>query len=201
MKKLVLIFIAVLAFNATAKAADIAAGKAKAASCAACHGADGNGSPASPIWPKLAAQGEVYLIKQMKDFANKSRVESTMNGMIMSITSEDYADVAAYYASLPVSHSTVADKYFELGQTLYRAGDTERKVTACSACHGPDGSGMAAAGFPSLSGQSPDYISLQLKKFRDNSRENDKNNVMRDVAKFMSDKQIEAISHYVAGLH
>jgi cytochrome c553 len=201
MNKLVLIFISALALHASAFAADIAAGKTKAASCAACHGADGNGSPASPIWPKLAGQGTAYLIKQMEDFASKARIDPTMNGMIMSISSDDYANVAAYYASLPASHSAVADKYFELGQTLYRAGDAERKVTACSACHGPDGTGMAAAGFPSLSGQSPEYITKQLQMFRSNTRENDNNNVMRDVAKLMSDEQIEAIAHYVSGLH
>ena len=60
---------------------------------------------------------------------------------------------------------------------------------------------MAAAGFPSLSGQSPEYITKQLQMFRSNTRENDNNNVMRDVAKLMSDEQIEAIAHYVSGLH
>jgi len=201
MKKLVLIFISVLALNASATAADIAAGKTKAASCAACHGADGNGSPANAEWPKLAGQGESYLLKQMQDFTNKSRIDGTMNGMILAINSADFADVAAYYSSLPVSHSTVEDKFFELGQTLYRAGDAERKVTACSACHGPAGNGMSAAGFPSLSGQNPEYISKQLNMFRSNTRENDKNAVMQDVAKLMSDEQIEAIAHYVAALH
>ena len=201
MKKLVLIFISALVLNASAIAADIAAGKTKTASCAACHGADGNGSSANAERPKLAGQGEAYLIKQMQDFTSKSRLDSTMNGMIMAISSADFADVAAYYASLPASHSTVADMYFELGQTLYRAGDAERKVTACGACHGPAGNGMSAAGFPALSGQNPEYISKQLKMFRSNTRENDKNAVMRDVAKLMSDEQIEAIAHYLAALH
>ncbi len=206
MKKLVLTFIATFAlsvgfFSANAFAADVAAGKAKAASCASCHGSDGNGSSANPLYPKLAGQGEAYLIKQMKDFASKHRIDGMMNGMIMSISADDYANVAAYYASLPTTHTAVDDKFFKLGQSLYRAGDSERKVTACGACHGADGTGMSAAGFPSLSGQTPEYIAKQLKMFRSKTRKNDLNAVMQDVTKLMSDDQIDAIAHYVAGLH
>ncbi len=201
MKKLVLVLISTLAICSYAFAGDIASGKNKAASCTACHGADGNGNSANKLWPKLAGQGEAYLIKQMKEFAQSKRVDATMNGMIMTITEADYADVAAYYASLPATHTAVDDKFFEMGQKLYRAGDSERKVSACGACHGAAGEGMAAASFPSLSGQTAEYIAKQLKMFRDESRDNDANRVMRDITKLMSDKQINAISHYVAGLH
>ncbi len=186
-------------FSFSAIAAD---GKTKAVACFACHGEDGNGSAANKLWPKLASQNAAYLVKQMKDFKHgPARTDATMNGMIMTLADGDFASVAAYFSSLPVTRMSVDDKFFELGQKLYRAGDTERKVTACIACHAAKGEGMPAAGFPALAGQNAEYIAKQLKDFRARTRKNDSNEVMRNVAKLMSDEQIEAIAHYVGGLH
>ncbi len=203
MKNLVLFILSALFLSSFAVAGDAAAGKAKATACYSCHGEDGNGNSASALWPKLAGQSEAYLVKQMKDFLgpNPKRVEGMMNGMIMSISEADFADVAAYYASLESSRSAVSEKYIEPGETLYRAGNADHKISACAACHGPAGEGIAAAGYPALAGQTPEYIAKQLKMFRDHSRNNDDNEVMQDVTKLMNDAQIEALSHYVSGLH
>lgn len=182
-------------------------GKAKATACFACHGEDGNGNASNALWPKLAGQNQKYLLKQMHDFkmqpgaTRAKRVEPTMNGMIMSLQEQDFAAVAEYFSSLKTSHTVVEDKYLNMGQKIYRAGDAERKVAACTACHGPQGEGMPTAGFPALSGQSADYIIKQLKAFRAKSRDNDTNKVMRNVARIMSDEQMEAVAHYVGGLH
>jgi len=182
-------------------------GKTKATACFACHGEDGNGNATNALWPKLAGQNSTYLIKQMHNFkmqpgtAKAKRVDPTMNAMIMTLAEQDFEAVANYFSSLKVTHTVVPDKFFQLGQKIYRAGDKERKVAACTACHGPQGQGMPTAGFPSLSGQNADYIIKQLKAFRANSRENDMNKVMRNVTRIMSDKQIEAVAHYVGGLH
>ena len=200
MKKLITVALFLLSFSGLTQAADLAAGKTKAASCVACHGTDGN-SP-NPIWPKLAGQNVAYLEKQMKDFKHgPARIEPTMNGMILSVKEEDFADIAAFFASNEATRQIVDEKYVELGQKIYRAGDPKRQVAACIACHGPAGQGVAAAKFPALAGQHPIYIINQLKAFRDNKRTNDVNSIMRNVTAMMSDAQIEAVANYVAGLH
>ena len=79
-------------------AGDAAAGKAKAASCAACHGA--NGISAVPTYPNLAGQKEAYLVKQMKAFKDKTRMDPTMNAMAAPLSDADIANISAYYAGL-----------------------------------------------------------------------------------------------------
>ncbi len=79
-------------------AGDAAAGKGKAAMCAACHGAAG--VSAVPTYPNLAGQKEAYLAKQLTDFKSGTRNDPTMKGMVASLSDADIADLAAYYASL-----------------------------------------------------------------------------------------------------
>ncbi|MGB0496404.1 MAG: c-type cytochrome, partial [Kangiellaceae bacterium] len=74
-------------------------------------------------------------------------------------------------------------------------------IPACIACHAATGEGMAAAGFPAVGGQHPEYTISTLKAFRAGNRDNDANGIMRDVVAKMSDKQIEALAYYLAGLH
>ena len=79
-------------------AGDAAAGKAKAASCGACHGA--NGISAVPTYPNLAGQKEAYLTKQMKAFKDKTRKDPTMNAMAAPLSDADMANIAAHYAGM-----------------------------------------------------------------------------------------------------
>lgn len=99
MKKLILVAIATTTL--TANAADIEAGKAKSAVCAACHGQNGIGT--SPIFPNLAGQKEQYLANQIKAFRDDIRQDPTMKPMVAPLTDEDIANLAAYYASLPTN--------------------------------------------------------------------------------------------------
>ena len=82
----------------TAFSADLAAGKAKAATCAGCHGA--NGISAVPTYPNLAGQKEAYMVKQLKAFKDKTRTDATMNAMAAPLSDADIANVSAYFASL-----------------------------------------------------------------------------------------------------
>jgi cytochrome c553 len=189
----------VLSFTAPINAGDAAKGESQTAVCAGCHAADGNSVIA--INPKLAGQGEKYLIKQLKDFKSGARKSATMAPMASMLTEEAMADIAAFYASQEVQHTAVDDKYIELGKKLYQGGDSDRTIPACMACHGAKGKGMAAAGFPAVGGQTPEYTKATLEAFRSGARDNDLNNVMRDVVAKMSDTQIEALAYYLAGLH
>lgn len=93
----VLVSLAVAASGA-AVAGDAAAGKAKSATCAGCHGPAGVSS--NPLWPNLAGQKDAYLVKQMKAFRDGTRTDPMMAPMAKPLTDDDIANLAAYYSSL-----------------------------------------------------------------------------------------------------
>lgn len=178
---------------------DAAAGQAKSALCATCHGADGNS--ALSINPKLAGQSAKYIVKQLMDYKSGERVNPTMSAMVGSLSDQDMQDIAAWYSSQAVTLQGADAETLELGQRLYRGGNKELGVAACSACHSPTGSGNAPAGFPSLSGQHMDYTLSQLKSFRAGERANDSGSMMRSVVERLTDKELEALASYVSGLN
>ena len=178
---------------------DAAAGQAKSALCATCHGADGNSQLS--INPKLAGQNASYLVKQLKDYKSGARVNPTMTAMVAALTDQDVLDIAAWYSSQQVSLLGADPETLELGETLYRAGIKDLSVAACSACHSPTGNGNGPAGFPSLSGQHSEYTLLQLKAFRAGERQNDSSAMMRSVVERLTDKELEALASYVSGLN
>ncbi len=202
MKKIIIVTISYLAlFSATTvmAAGNVSAGKSKAAVCAACHGADGN-SP-SNMFPKLAGQGEAYLVKQLQDFKNETRKNAVMAPMVAALSEQDMADLAAFYASNKVTEGGTAEELVEAGQAIYRGGNKESGVPACMACHGPTGAGMPAAKWPALSGQHATYLEAQLNAFANGTRSNDLNSMMRDIASKMTADEIKAVSAYASGLH
>ena len=178
---------------------DAAAGQAKAALCAACHGIDGNSAIATN--PKLAGQNSNYLVKQLKDFKSGARPGPIMSAMVLALTDQDMQDIAAWFASQEVTLLGADPASLELAETLYRAGNNELSVAACSACHSPTGQGNAPAGFPALSGQHAEYTLQQLKDFRSGVRQNDDEAVMRTLVERLTDKELEALASYVSGLN
>lgn len=189
-----------LAMSASVMATgNAAAGKTKSVMCAACHGADGN-SPAD-MFPKLAGQGEAYLVKQLVEFKSGVRSNAVMAPMVASLTEQDMADLAAFYASKTVTPGAVSEELLVAGQKIFRAGNKESGLPACMACHGPTGAGIPAAKWPALSGQHAAYVEAQLKMFADGTRSNDPNSMMRDIASKMKIDEMKAVSAYIAGLH
>jgi len=175
-------------------------GKAKAISCGGCHGADGNS--ANPSWPKLAGQHAGYIAKQLADFkAGKKRSDPLMVGQVASLSSQDMADIAAYFAKQTGSQGAASKELAAAGAKLYRGGNKKKGVAACIACHGPTGAGNPAANFPKLSGQHAAYVEKAMKDFRSGARSNDMNKMMQNIAEKMSDKEIKAVASYISGLH
>lgn len=82
-----------------ALAADPAAGKAKAAQCAACHGA--NGIAVLPDAPNLAGQNEIYLVKSLKDYRSGARKHEQMSVMAKGLSDRDIENLAAHYNRMP----------------------------------------------------------------------------------------------------
>jgi cytochrome c553 len=183
---------------------DAAKGQAIASqTCVACHAADGN-SPL-PANPKLAGQFYEYLHKQLVNFKPQGskkaeRDNAVMAGMVAPLSEADMKNVAAYYASQKLKPAAAKDKDLAaLGQKIYRGGNAATGVAACAGCHGPAGSGMPAQ-YPRIAGQYSEYIETQLKAFRSGARNNDPNGMMRGVVARMTDREIQAVSDYVAGL-
>jgi len=183
---------------------DAAKGQGIAAQvCAACHAADGNSPLAAN--PKLAGQFYEYLHKQLVNFKPQGgrkaeRDNAVMASMIANLSAGDLRDLSAYYAAQKLRPAAAKDKDLAaLGQKIYRGGIAATGVAACAGCHGPAGAGMPVQ-YPRIAGQFAEYVEAQLKAFRAGARANDPNGMMRGVAARMSDREIQAVAEYVAGL-
>ncbi|KAB0497974.1 c-type cytochrome [Pseudomonas vancouverensis] len=209
MKNLIVSLLLTVGISGMAQAAgepvqpgDAKAGQAKAAVCGACHGPDGNSM--APNFPKLAGQGERYLTKQLHDIKSGKRTVLEMTGLLTNLSDQDLADIAAYFASQKGSVGAADPKIVARGEALFRGGDLNKGLPACTGCHSPNGAGNAAAGFPHLGGQHAQYVAKQLTDFRkeEGGRTNDGDaKTMQTIAKRLSDEDIAAVSSYIQGLH
>ena len=191
----------VAAANMAAAAGDPVAGKDKSALCQGCHGEDG--MSAAPMFPRLAGQYAGYIRKQVADFQARSRRDDTMEGMADTVTEkQDLEDIAAYFASQkPMSgDNPLADS--SPGKNLYVNGNPATNLYGCINCHGENGKGKSPNNsvFPVIGGQHKDYLVKQLNEFRSGVRSNDPAGMMGDIAKKMTDVEIDAVSEYLAGL-
>ena len=128
------------------------------------------------------------------------RNNAIMAGMTAALSPEDMKGLAAYFSQQKIKPSAATnEKLVESGKHLWRKGDFDRGIPACSGCHGPAGAGIPAQ-YPRLAGQYAEYTELQLKNFRSEERSNDPEGMMRAIADRLSDKQIKALADYIAGL-
>lgn len=194
---------------------DATAGQAKAAACAACHGADGN--PSGPGFPRIAGQSERYSAHQMALIASGQRggMAVAMLPFVQDLSPQDMRDIGAYFATQKsgaglADDSLIADgaykgmKFYEVGQQLYRGGDAARGIPACMACHGPSGAGNPGPAYPHVGGQHQDYVARRLQEYRTGtSTEKDPAlfNVMAQVTHALTDQEIQALATYLQGLH
>lgn len=191
MRKLVSVI--ALASSFTLQAANVAL-------CVACHGQAG--ISANPEWPNIAGQHPGYLEKQLRDFKQgKTRTAPTMTAIVATLNNEDITELANLYAQMTPAAGTVPEKYLKRGQALYRGGDFDKHISACIACHGPNGRGNSQAGFPLLSGQNAAYTVAQLQAFKNKTRRNDYNSIMRDISARMDQSDMEAVAYYLQGLY
>jgi cytochrome c553 len=167
--------------------------------CAACHGADGNSVITTN--PKLAQQHPEYIAKQLANFKSGERKNAIMSGMAAALSTEDMANVAAYFgAQKGKVGSAKTNAAGSLGEKIYRGGIASVGVPACASCHGATGAGIPVQ-FPRLSGQHAEYVVTQLKAFYTGERANDNAKVMRMIAAKLSDAEMAAVADYIQGLH
>jgi len=170
--------------------------------CAGCHAADGN-SP-TPANPKLAAQHAAYLAKQLHNFKPQAdgkppeRNNAIMQGFAAALSDQQIRDVSAYFATQKLKPAAAKNKELvELGQKIYRGGISDKGVPACAGCHSPNGAGIPDQ-YPRLQGQYAEYTESQLVAFRAGVRANSAQ--MMTISARLSDKEIKAVSDYIAGL-
>jgi len=176
---------------------DTAKGQAIATQvCAACHTTDGSrGSPANPI---VQGQHAEYIVKQLADFKSGKRNNPVMKGFASALSEDDMRNVAAFYATKTAKPGFAKNKELvALGEKIYRGGIPEKAVPACAGCHSPTGAGIPAQ-FPRVGGQHADYIEAQMNGFRTGARANGP--MMATIAAKMNEREIKAVSDYVAGL-
>ena len=180
--------------------ADLEKGKKKATQCAACHGEDGNSLVG--LWPSLAGQNYKYLKKQLMLMKSGEREIPEMLGQLDSFSEKDIEDISAYYAAQTTTIGQASVDLVEAGSKLYYVGSLEKGIPACTACHSPQGRGNTLAGFPLLSGQKAEYISKTLKDYRSVKRQySEESSIMVSIAYKLDDKEIEALSSFINGLH
>ncbi|MDM0120592.1 c-type cytochrome [Variovorax arabinosiphilus] len=169
---------------------------ANSQSCASCHNADGNSAIAAN--PKLAQQHPEYILKQLQEFKSGKRKSAIMKPYASALSDEDMRNVAWFVGSKTVKPGFAKEKdLVSLGEKIYRGGIADRTIPACASCHSPNGAGLPAQ-YPRLGGQHADYTTAQLVAFRDGVRANSPQ--MTGVAAKLNDREIKAVSDYIAGL-
>ena len=191
---------------AAAPQADLVKGKQIADNvCAQCHGADGNNSIGK--YPRLSAQHANYIVREtiaIRDGKRTIGASAEMKPMVQGLSDDDIRNVAAYFAKQAGKPGETNPKgNVKLGEKIFRSGLPEKKVPACMACHSPNGAGIPAGGtevtaYPRIGGQHASYVVDQLKAYAAHKRTG---NMMRDIAKRMSEEEMKAVGNFIQGLH
>lgn len=183
------------------------AGAQKAAVCGACHGINGN-SP-NPEWPNLAGQHPQYVVEQLRLFKGMVRSNPIMQSQAIMLSDQDMADLAAYFHTQKPTGLEADAGLYKAGEKLYRGGDAQRGIPACSACHGPNGMGVGPAKWPQVRSQHGVYTTNQLNAYRAKTRYTPIEgqpappagaDMMYVIASRLTDADIQALAAYLQGL-
>jgi cytochrome c553 len=177
--------------------------------CYTCHGRKGEGG-VNPDYPRIGGQSYAYLYQQLEAFKSGERQSTVMQQVATTLDDKAMRDVSAYYAEQAVPPEDVGPTRpagapaknavaLQNGGALAAYGDLSRGIQGCANCHGPKGGGEPPI-YPSLAGQPAEYLAEQLKNFRSGERRNDTLGVMQDIAKRMSDQQMEEVAQYYAAI-
>lgn len=164
--------------------------------CSNCHGA--NGVSVSPMFPKLAAQPQAYLVAQITDFKAHRRSDPNAKQYMWGfrhLSETQIEQIAAYFSGQSPPPAKSGNPFLtDTGRAIYSAGLPGKGVVACATCHGMHGEG--AGEIPRLSGQHADYIVKQLQGFR-HSGQRPRGEAMKPVADNMSEQDMRAVAAFL----
>jgi cytochrome c553 len=191
MKFLPRVFVAWLFFVNVAHAApDAKEGERKAATCVACHGANGNATNAA--YPSLAAQTPLYIYYQLLQFREGRRESALMAPFAEKLTDADMKDIGAYFAA---QKSTGGGA--KIDDAKVEAGKAVAAKNHCGSCHMPNYAGQNH--IPRVAGLQVDYLVAQMRGFKTGARQ-DIDGTMASAAQPLSDKDIVDIAGYLTSL-
>ena len=190
-RRILLVAAAFALAGGAASAADIAAGKQKAALCEACHSPEG--SSVIPANPSIAGQPAQFITNALYFFKAGSRKDPQMSPIASTLSNADMNDLAAYFSSLklaPPKHKASAANA--------AAGPELANKYMCTQCHGP--ALIGTQHIPRVAGQLPDYLRTQLQGFKASKRF-DMDGNMTSAAQVLTEKDIEILADYLGGLN
>jgi len=172
------------------------------AACTACHGVQGEGSPGSGFFPRLAGKPAGYLARQLADFQSGLRKYAPMQYTVRGLDPAYLREIAGYFAAqeAPFARSklpALPAATLQRGEQLVSAGDPARGVPACERCHGSQLTGVEPD-IPGLVGLPYDYISAQLGAWRTHTRATVAPDCMAEVAGRLSAADITAVAAWLA---
>ena len=175
------------------KAGNSVKGEQLAKTCSSCHGE--NGISVTPGYPSLAGQLPNYLFKQLLDYSNGDRDNPIMNGIAKTLSKQDAADLASWFAAQAPAIQSSSPMIYEQANQLVKDGSQDRVLPPCEVCHGRNGKGQAVD-VPALSGQNAEYLSATLKAFKTGVRHNDIYSRMRLISENLTESEIEELGFY-----
>ena len=181
-----------------AQAQDAKAGEKKAAMCLGCHSIPGYQASFPEIHkvPMISGQGDKYIVAALNAYKKGERKHPTMRAIAASLTDQDMADLAAFYAAEvgTAPPETAAAAPAEVAKLLEKGG--------CASCHGANMNKPIDPSYPKLAGQHADYLYVALKAYQVEKNPNvgRSNAIMAGMAKPFSQAELKAISKYLASL-
>lgn len=187
--------VVLLLVSSPIRAADLAAGKAKAEACTACHG--DNGISVTENTPSLAGQPDLFLQWQLIFFRAGTRKSEVMQPMAEALDNTDVRNISAYFASLAPPQKDNGGKASG-NPDLFEKGRQAAAGRRCAACHMDNFAGTKAVA--RIAGQREDYLVKALHDYKSGARAGGAMAAMADVAYPLSEEEITALAHYLAHL-
>lgn len=190
------LFVAAASAQAQGVTGDVEAGHKKAEMCIGCHGIKGyqNSFPEIHKVPMISGQSAPYIVSALKAYQKGDRKHPSMRGIAGSLTEQDMADLAAFYAGQagPAAPETAATASADVAALLTKG--------ACVSCHGANFSKPIDPSYPKIGGQHPDYLFVALKSYtvEGNNVIGRSNGIMAGIAKQYTPAEMRAIAKYLS---
>jgi cytochrome c553 len=197
MKLAIPLILALASLFTNAHAQDVQAGATKVAMCIGCHGIVGYQASFPEIHkvPKISGQSARYIETSLAAYRNGDRKHPSMRAVAQSLTDQDIADIAAFYAA--------QGKQVAAAEPKTPPEDTAALLAkgACASCHGANYNQPIDPSYPKIAGQHADYLYVALKAYKVDRPVVGRNNaIMVGQVKQFSNAELKAMAAYLASL-